>query len=64
MFKRTLVLTGVITIIMYALLIKLYPRLSEISRTRVHLGKTLALVGVSTVAGLLIMGLIKTQQRE
>jgi hypothetical protein len=41
-----------------------YPRLGEISRTREHLRKILALVGVSTVAGLLIMGLIKTLQRK
>ena len=65
MIRRTLVLAGVIAIIVCALLVNLYildwvkfPELSE------DLRKILALIGVSTVAGLLIVGLIKILQEK
>ena len=65
MFKRTLVLGAVIAIVMCALLVNMYildwvklPELSE------NLRKTLAIIAVSTAAGLLIMALVKVVEKK
>jgi hypothetical protein len=65
MFKRTLVLGAVIAIIVCALLINMYlldwVKFSELSE---NLRKILAIIGVSTAAGLLIMALVKVVEKK
>ena len=65
MFKRILVLGAVIAIIVCALLFNMYildwvkfPELSE------NLRKILAIIAVSTAAGLLIMALVKVLEKK
>jgi len=65
MFKRILVLGAVIAIIVCALLINMYildwVKFSELSE---NLRKILAIIAVSTAAGLLIMALVKVLEKE
>jgi len=65
MFKRILVLGAVIAIIVCALLINMYlldwVKFSELSE---NLRKILAIIAVSTAAGLLIMTLVKVVEKK
>jgi hypothetical protein len=65
MFKRILVLGAVIAIIVCALLINMYlldwVKFSELSE---NLRKILAIIAVSTAAGLLIMALVKVVEKK
>ena len=65
MFKRILVLGAVIAIIVCALLINMYlldwVKFSELSE---NLRKILAIIAVSTAAGLLIMALVKVLEKK
>jgi hypothetical protein len=65
MFKRILALGAIIAIIMCALFVSLYildwvkfPELTE------NLRKILAIIAVSTAAGLLIMALVKVLEKK